>query len=436
VPFKVHIRGLDNLSSADVKQYASEHYSTDDFVRIEWINDTSANLIYATDYVAQEALSALTDSALLNLQPADIPLLQLRPAKPLTTSTTTSLFIRLASTVDVKKKGAHEASRYYLLNPEHDPRERKGGPEHGRSRRNWASDDDGDYNRRTFDDYEHKRRRNDASNAFSVDMYDDDAGEGFASTTSSERRKRPRRNDEDLFANRAGRATDGRLRNRSASPGRQGDGTRGFGTDYESDPLAARRGARRRSRSPGGRGRNSGKELFPAAGGSSNSAAKELFTAKKELFPAKQAPAQAGGSMRAAMDLFPANSSNASKRQSFSNHRRKGAMDASGSDTAAEFFAASSTPPPPSAGERSLAERITGRPATASVDGRGGVRIRGAAAEDGKEDIGFAIRNAGRAPTVKELFPLKAGGNAGRELLGETIKGRGGRRRKAEDMFS
>jgi hypothetical protein len=387
------------MSSADLKHYTSRHYSVDDFVRIEWIDDTSANLVYATDYAAEEALSALTDSALLNMQPADIALLQLRPAKPLSPDAATSLYIRLASTIDVKKKGAHDASRYYLLNPEQDPRERRRGQDGDRSRRNYASDDDGGYNRRTFDDQEHKRRRNDASNAFSVDMYDDDAGEGFTSTTSSERRKRSRRNDEDLFANRAGRANDGRLRNRSASPGRQGDGARGFGTDYESDSLAARRSARQRSHSPGRQasGRNSGKELFPAANNASRElfpAKKELFPAKKELFPAKQTPTQAGGSMRAVMDLFPAGGSNASKRQSFSNHRRKGAMDASGSDSAAGYFASSSTPPPPSASERSLAERITGRPSTASVDGRGGVRIRGAAEAD--EDAGFAIRNAGR----------------------------------------
>jgi hypothetical protein len=400
-----------------VKQYASEHYSIDEFVRIEWIDDTSANLVYSEEFVAQEALSALTDGALLNMQAADIPLLQLRPAKAMSANTNTSLFVRLASTIDVKKKGAHEASRYYLLNPEHDPRERKS---QGRSRGNRASDDDGDYNRRRFDDFEHRRRRNDDSNAFSVNMYDDDAGEGFASATSSER-KRTRRSGEDLFANRTGRATDGRLRNRSASPGRVGDGTRGFGTDYESD---SRRGARQRTRSPA-RGRNSGKELFPAGGSPAPS------KAAKELFPAKQAPAESG-SMRAAMDLFPAGG--ASKRQSFSNHRRKGAMDASGSDSAAGYFAgASSTPPPPSAGERSLAERITGRPSTASVDGSG-VRVRGAAGD--ADDIGFALRNAGRGPTVRELFPLKAGGNVGKELFGEAIKGRGGRRRKAEDMFS
>jgi hypothetical protein len=125
--------------------------------------------------------------------------------------------------------------------------------------------------------------------------------------------------------------------------------------------------------------------------------------------------------MRSTMELFP------SKRQSFSNHRRKDAVDASGSDTA-EFFA-NSTPPPTR--ERSLAERITGRPSTANVDG---IRIRGAA----EEDVGISIRAAAssQTPTVKELFPLKSGSNVGKELFGESIKGRGGRRRKAEDMFS
>jgi hypothetical protein len=83
-----------------------------------------------------------------------------------------------------------------------------------------------------------------------------------------------------------------------------------------------------------------------------------------------------------------------------------------------------------------------------------GARIRGAAAATTTEDQGFAIRGGaskgmsikGRGASVRELFPSKfdndtnnntnVGANAGKELFSDTLEGRGGRRRRAEDMFS
>jgi hypothetical protein len=43
----------------------------------------------------------------------------------------------------------------------------------------------------------------------------------------------------------------------------------------------------------------------------------------------------------------------------------------------------------------------------------------------------------GRGASVRELFPDKYNqkSNAGKELFDETLEGRGGRRRRAEDMF-
>jgi hypothetical protein len=221
-------------------------------------------------------------------------------------------------------------------------------------------------------------------------MYDDDAGD------ANRKRARVDQNG-DLFGDRLGHS-NGRLRNRSASPA-QGRG----------------REDRERSRSPH---RNSKKELFPSAINarkelfpSAINAGKELFPSSgtaepstKELFPSKQST----GAMR--MDMIP------SKRGSISNHRRSDAFDAS---TINDFF--SSTPPPR---ERSLADRIT-RPESASDD----IRIKGAA------NSGFSIRGAAAGSGTRELFPLKAGSNLGKELFGEKLKGRGGPRRKAEDMF-
>jgi hypothetical protein len=414
-PEKVHVRGLDNFSTSDLKQWASEHFSLDGFNRVEWIDDTSANLSYNSAEAAQDALVALTDSDFFNMAAIDIPPLQLRPARRLSTHHTVELFVRQSTEIDTKQKGAREASRYYLLNPDQDPGERRKNDDHRRPRRRRLSDD-GDYNRRRFDDREHKRRRD--GEGFDASMYDDDMGEGKA---TDERRKRPRfGGGDDLFGDRD-RRSNGRLRDRSASPTFDGDGTMGFGTDE--DPTGRdRRRARQRSLSPHRPGsRNTGKELFSKT--TSKSTALSNSNTPKELFPSKtQEPkelfSEKSPSTPAARELFP------SKRQSFSNHRRTAAFDASGSG-AGDFFA-SSTPPPPR--ERSLAERITGRPSTADAND---MRIRGAETE------GFSIRGAAQqSPSVKELFPLKAGANVGKELFGEKIKGRGAPRRKAEDMFS
>jgi Nuclear cap-binding protein subunit 3 len=378
-----------------VKKFAAEHFTLDHFVRVEWVDDTSANLIYESSDDAAQALSALTDAEMLNLTTSDIQPLQLRPAKRISLHPNSELFIRQGTTIDVKRKGAADASRYYLMNPNQDPRERRRPRDENRPRRRRYSDEDGDYNRRHFDDREHKRRRNEES-GFDVSMYDDDAGD-------SDKKRTRLDGGGDLFADPRGRA-NGRLRNRSASPGRD----RGHN-------------ARLRSISPS---RNAGKELFPSVKKpvkelfpSTNNAGKDLFPSSpeptKELFPSKQSTV---GSMR--MDLIP------NKRGSFSNHRRSDAVDASASNDKGGFF--NSTPPPR---ERSLAERITGRPSSAAGTLEE-IRIRGAANSD------FSIRGAAADQSnSKELFPLKAGSNVGKELFSEKIKGRGGPRRRAEDMF-
>ncbi|KAG9650642.1 hypothetical protein KCU64_g8994, partial [Aureobasidium melanogenum] len=38
-PTKVHIRGLDNLTTDNIRQFAAEYYSLDNFQRVEWIDD-------------------------------------------------------------------------------------------------------------------------------------------------------------------------------------------------------------------------------------------------------------------------------------------------------------------------------------------------------------------------------------------------------------
>jgi hypothetical protein len=186
----------------------------------------------------------------------------------------------------------------------------------------------------------------------------------------------------------------------------------GFGTD-EYPVGQARRKARQRSTSPRLplAKKNNGKELFPSLASHQSTLAENPV---KELFPTM---VNASTSLPSSVELFP------NKRQSFSNHRRSNAFDASENDRAG-FERVSPLR------ERTLEQRVTARPSSASTSE---IRVRGAAG-----DVGFSIRGmaGSQPPSVKELFPSKVGGsNSGKELFGERIKGRGVPRRKAEDMF-
>lgn len=437
VPEKVHVLGVDELDTASVKQFASQYYSMDNFVRVEWVDDHSVNLIYDTPEAATEALYAFIDPE--KSDPSTLNTLTVRPAKHFATAERPEaqviLHVRQAFEGDVKKKGARDASRFYLMNPDKDPRERKPRPRQNRLRR--SSTEDGEYSRRRFDDREHKRRRQD--DTLDASMYDD---EQTATSADDDRRKRVRfgqRNGEDLFGGRS----NGRLRDRSASPLRDGDGRFGFGSD--TDDSAVRRKIRQRSLTPP-RHRNqqpsnihvinnSGKELFARADRAALLAPSPSFT--KELFPNRASPPK---------ELFP--------NKKASHHRRSLAVDES-----PDRYANDAKP-------RSLADRITGGPsfgrlrststandgelnirgvAPVSIRGAAPVHIRGAApiSIKGSAQRGgdFSVRGAAQSPAetgtapVKELFPLKAGSNIGKELFGEKLQGRGGPRRAADSFF-
>lgn len=398
-PMKVYIHGLDELTTEDVKSFTLEHFPTDDFEKVEWIDDSSANIVFNSVDAVALALEALVDQISPDSRPS--PHGDTYKAKKSSNKPAAELRVRSAVLGDVKKPRAHEASRFYLMHPEQDPRERKKQYD---SRRGRNGNERGDYKRRRFDDREQRRREE--NGAFDVNMYDDDAGEGskaggsISDSESYERRRRPRRSGGDLFGEPSKGRLNSRLRDRSASPPGDGDGRLGF-----EDDQPVRRTARQRSTTPPhlrhtlereyGRS-NTGKELFP------NGHAEGTNGATKELFP-----------MKSPRELFP-------NRSSVSVHRRTPAFDA-----------ADDTPQKP----RSLADRITGGPnSSGQRDGSDdeGIGFRGAAAQSG-----FSIRGAASdaGTVVKELFPLKAGANAGKELFGEKIKGRGGARRRAEDMF-
>ncbi|KAL8812498.1 MAG: hypothetical protein Q9223_000090 [Gallowayella weberi] len=418
VAHKVHITGVDDLTTSDLETFAAEHDSAEGLSRIEWVDDSSANMVYETSEAALDALRSLAHP-FTGQEAASIPALQLRAAKSLSTWPESPLQVRIAVSTDVKRPRAYEASRFYMMHPEYDPRERLRGRKHTQG--------DSDYRKRRYGDGEHRRRRlHDTENGYSESMYDDDSGSlarmGQVSRRSSismnssissladrrtHQRKRSRTGQlEDCY--RPGRGTqDDPHRRRSASPG----------TVHDACGAAEGRLARQRTPPPA----NRSKELFPIKSAG--------VTWRKELFPNKSIAANLK------KELFPAKTSN-------SHHRRSDAFDAA--DETADLFAT----------RMALSKRspVTGRPTTITdlTFGRlrssdpkpydkpevedSGISIRGASRH---QSSGVSIRGAAaasQAETNRELFPTKMG-NLGKELFAEKLQGRGLRRNKAEDMF-
>lgn len=289
---------------------------------MEWVDDTSANIVYNTEEAASHALKALTDLA--ESIPEQLSPLQARRAKPVPDHPDAVLHVRQATTADVKAPRAHEYSRFYLMNPEHNPRERK---------REYDNRDRRGHGGRRPD----RRRREEPREVFDVSMYDDDTGAdnpprslrmgSHSSFSSADHRRRTTRLDDDLLP----RKDQGRLRNRSASPLRniEGDGRYGF-----SDEQPSRRPARRRSVTPPPRRRNLDSRIRSS-------------TAQMELFPDKTKPSSLHASHsndKSAIELFPDYASPKRSRELFphktahSNHRRSDALDVDETKSARRKF--------------------------------------------------------------------------------------------------
>ncbi|KAK0619324.1 hypothetical protein B0T14DRAFT_519072 [Immersiella caudata] len=399
IPNKVHIRGLDTFTPDDVKSYLTQQSGSSQFDRIEWIDDSSANLIFRSESAATEALIAL--AALAIADATQLPPLETVPAKPYAAKPDSILLVRFAVASDRKATGAAQRSRFYLLHPEYDPEERRRNGNYGRGK--YRDRDDGyRRDRRGGRDGRRRDRRDedDDPEPFDVNLYDDDPTALAQRTLGRRTPSRSRRNsvssgsaesgrersysrknrEKELFPDR--RPGNGyRARARSASPARDRDGDADMDEDEDARNAAALR-SRERGRSIKERlaresgARRSPKELFPSG----------PSRAPKELFPSKIASSASIGTT-AQMDQVDDNTILTSAR---------------------------------------LADRITTRPTSA-----GGLNIRGLAARRG--DQGLTIKGAGT--TVKELFPDKFSGNAGKELFAEKLEGRGRRRQKAEDMF-
>ena len=435
-PHKVHIRGLEDLTTSDIQAFSAEHYPTVSAPRVEWIDDSSANLVFEGDQTAVAALQHLT---LPSNDNDFMPLSQLRAAKPLSTHPGSSLYVRIAVITDQKRPRAYEASRFYMMHPEHDPRAQR------RPRGSFQGNSDS-RGKEYSDDEHRRRRRRDKEEGFDASMYDDggpSSRHGSMSSSANERgiegKRRARLRGDSYRPARDERNGARTSRDRSASPN---------GRNSRTPPPAYR------SRDPHPFPReNKGKELFPSKPRSDRAPDrndKDLFSSKmltadvtKGLYSTKSAldgeavpkgKTLFSNRMRAAevkKELFP-------HKVSPSKHSRSDAFDAA--DETAYLFANGISVPftdeassrqSPINGPRSLGLR-------SQLDGGEtgvGLNIRGASRD---QDQGFTIRGGAAnnaVGTIKELFPEKASGNVGKELFAEKVEGRGGRRNRAEDMF-
>lgn len=388
MPEKVHIRGLDNLKSEDVKAYIRSN-TTETFQRIEWIDDTSANIVYTT---AEEALSVLQQLLVPEHNVSNYPAGTLLPAKAIDGFPDARLMIRTAMAGDRKQPGAREKSRFYLMNPEYDRKdERTAREERNIPGRRRYRDREGDY-RRNYDDRPSRRTRD--TPEFDASLYDDDAAT-LAKRASIERESPPHHNTrrqparhagyrKELFPRRDGRDS-GRLRSRSASPLRDNDGDATMG-----DIMADNRAKRNRE---------------------ANSAAnKRKAQVIKDTLRKSTAPH---------LELFP---------EKAVADRLKSVFD----DTADAFASKVRIPALDGASDSRSRGSLDSRISRVGIDQ--GMKIRGLAAKQ-QPKTELRIKGLAADSQPKELFPTKAGVNAGKELFGNRSEGRGGRRQRTEDLF-
>lgn len=358
--------------------------------RIEWIDDDSANIVYDDSETALQALIAFAAVQANNVTSAQQ--LQLLPAKSISTKPTAKLQVRLAVLGDKKMAGARDRSRFYLWNPEYERprREGRGGPR-------YRDRDDGGYRSRRYDDRENRKRGQvDVNQGLDASMYDDDSTalakrasrrSPRARSPRSESRSdsRPRNRGRDRGARELFPVQDGekgRLRDRSASPLRENE----WESHLDDTQLLERR-----------------KNMAAIA----NREKAQLLKAKrvqevetsKELFPNKVGSAQG---------------------------RRQNISDVT--DETADLFSGRMAVPFANDGStsRTLLSRSTNRNPT--MKGASTFSIRGAA-KTSQAPI-FSIKGA--SGNVKELFPISAADNAGRELFSE---GNNRGRKAAGDLF-
>ncbi|EPS38716.1 hypothetical protein H072_7520 [Dactylellina haptotyla CBS 200.50] len=395
---KIHLRGLDNMSSADVKAFVGAYFPDPEVEKLEWIDDTSLNLVYRDEETAAAALTALsTEFGATTAR----KLWELREAKRSEAFPLVRLDVRLAFTTDKKERGARERSRYYLFHPEEDrvEQQEKKKREHDRGGR----DRRGEYRQR---DYDERRYR-----SGSRERDRDDRRRSRSQHDNEDRRREPI----ELFP--GGGSTDRR-------PGR-----------------------RSRSRSPvelfPSKVKNANVELFPESA-SAKADGMELFPDKVkstsvELFPGKNERKREGDTPPRTLFSIDDPVEMSRRGQSPQRQRRERERERDrprDGGRAIELF--------PESKSRSLADRID-NPRGGSRnrnddmemgDSETGLSIRGSAGGGGISIRGAAKGQAGHSNAGIELLPDKAANSLFNRISEPGANRRGARRQKAEDMFS
>ncbi|ODQ51399.1 hypothetical protein SAICODRAFT_9050 [Saitoella complicata NRRL Y-17804] len=211
----IHLRGVDELSTDAITDWANGNAPLAPLKKVEWVNDSSCNLIYLDGQTAAAALAAFTVQAAQT--PADPTVL--RDVKDNEKDgKITKLQARIARVGDKKVPKAREQSRYYLFNP---PKEELDRDRNG-ERRPRGGHRENSYRRR---DYSRDRRysksrsgsrgeyrRRGRSRSRSPDAY----ARTYSRSRSPGRRygrdrSRRRGADDDLFPEKAARRDDGDL---------------------------------------------------------------------------------------------------------------------------------------------------------------------------------------------------------------------------------
>ena len=431
LPHKVYIRGLEDLTTSDIKAFCEQHYPQNS-PHVEWIDDTSANLVFEGE---EAAMVALRNFTLTSGESGSIPPSQLRAAKTLSSRSGSSMYVRIATVTDQKRPRAYEASRFYMMHPEHDPREQR--------RRAGSFQGNNGYRRKGYSDDEHQRRkRKDKEDGFDASVYDDggalsrhDSISSSANESGIEGRRAIRLGGDFYRPARMERNRTCASRDRSASPNRH--------KRHTPPPTY-------RSRDPHPfPHENKGKELFPSISGFDRDTDRNAKDGKKRhtvgiasrLYSEK--PAWVRDATSSGRDLFSNRTRAAEVRKELfphkvnsSKHSRSHAFDAA--DETADLFAHGMSVPFTNGPSSRMSPINRLGSSGSAVDGEDddiGINIRGTSRE---QNQGISIR--GVAPvnttgTIRELFPGKAAGNAGKELFAEKVEGRGGRRNRAVDMF-
>ncbi|KAK6536923.1 hypothetical protein TWF281_001130 [Arthrobotrys megalospora] len=399
---KVHLRGLDSMSSDDVKAWIAGHFPEPTIEKLEWIDDTSLNLVYKDEETALAALSALSTDIGRGSRPWE-----LREAKSSAAFPLARLDVRLAFVTDRKEKGARERSRYYLFHPEEDrvEQQEKRKREQEKERRERR-----EYRRRDYDDRKYR------------------SGSGGEDREWDERRRsRSRYDDEDsrrrepleLFPNGGTVERRGGRRSRSRSPVELFP-EKTKNTSIELFPEATR---------------NEGMELFPEK---VKNASVELFPGKNEN-PGRRREGSPSGYRpdTPPRTLFSIDDPvEMPKRGQSPQRQRRERERPRDTGRTIELF------PDKTDKHRSLADRIDNpRAATrhskhGDVDmGDVGLSIRGSGGGGGINIRGAAKGQAGHSNAGIELLPDKASNSLFNRISEPAGSRRGARRQKAEDMF-